>query len=229
MKTLVQMVVIFMSVMSLTAARGGLFNRFTSEMLSNLGFGGGGGRWGMSFTEKDRPSGDTPAGAEELLENIMMNSVEKEGDECEGQRCTANEHCCEDSVCVETNGVYGMCMKKYGAKLGKECRMDEDCEAGLVCASAMSFSGRTCQNPQAGKLQYNEDCRMSSDCDSTKGLCCQLKKAHRQKPRKVCLYFTDPLMCVGSVEKSEKGPSNMQYTAGEKRITGNVQAFKHLQ
>jgi len=120
-------------------------------------------------------------------------------------------------------------MGKYGAKLGKECRMDEDCEAGLICASAMSFSGRTCQNPKEGKLQYNEDCRMSSDCDSTKGLCCQLKKAHRQKPRKACLYFSDPLMCVGSVEKSDKAPSNMQYTAGEKRITGNVQAFKHLQ
>lgn len=30
-----------------------------------------------------------------------------------------------------------------------------------------------------------EDCIMSSDCDITKGLCCQVQRRHRQAPRKV--------------------------------------------
>lgn len=224
MKSLVQIFTVFICVLSVTSARGGLFNRFTSEMLSNLGFGGG-GRWGMNFAQHTNPRGPAPGGADEVLENIM-NGIEKD-DECEGERCTANEHCCEDSVCVETNGVYGMCMKKYG-KIGKSCSADGDCEAGLTCSGALSFNPGTCQSAKSGKLQYNDECHMSNECDATQGLCCQVQRRHRQKPKKVCLYFKDPLMCVGNVE-NEAAPSHVQYTAGEKRITGNVRAFKHLQ
>ncbi|XP_036331835.1 uncharacterized PE-PGRS family protein PE_PGRS54-like [Rhagoletis pomonella] len=45
--------------------------------------------------------------------------------------------------------------------------------------------------------QFGEDCVSSSDCNVTKGLCCQLQRTHhRIRPRKLCAYFRDPFMCI---------------------------------
>ncbi|CAH1954805.1 unnamed protein product [Acanthoscelides obtectus] len=53
-------------------AWGGLFNRFSPEMLANMGYGGhGGGGGGGVFLA------------------------------CYGRQCTANENCCPGSVCVD--------------------------------------------------------------------------------------------------------------------------------
>ncbi|KAL3286395.1 hypothetical protein HHI36_000904 [Cryptolaemus montrouzieri] len=71
-------------------AWGGLFNRFSPEMLANLGYGGHG-----SYIQR---SGE---GDEGILEEYS-NDVEDEP--CYGKRCTANEHCCPGSVCVDVDG-----------------------------------------------------------------------------------------------------------------------------
>ncbi|XP_039953510.1 loricrin isoform X1 [Bactrocera tryoni] len=45
--------------------------------------------------------------------------------------------------------------------------------------------------------QFGEDCISSSDCNVSKGLCCQLQRTHhRIRPRKLCAYFRDPFMCI---------------------------------
>ncbi|XP_011186960.2 loricrin [Zeugodacus cucurbitae] len=45
--------------------------------------------------------------------------------------------------------------------------------------------------------QFGEDCVSSSECNVSKGLCCQLQRTHhRIRPRKLCAYFRDPFMCI---------------------------------
>ncbi|XP_036216843.2 uncharacterized protein spab isoform X2 [Bactrocera oleae] len=45
--------------------------------------------------------------------------------------------------------------------------------------------------------QFGEDCLSSSDCNVSKGLCCQQQRTHhRIRPRKLCAYFRDPFMCI---------------------------------
>lgn len=90
----------------------------------------------------------------------------------------------------------------------------------------------------------DEECNVSGECDISRGLCCQLQRRHRQTPRKVffmryfhtqkdhhpptnllsssrqvCSYFKDPLVCIGPVA-TDQIKSIVQYTSGEKRITG---------
>ncbi|XP_019868555.1 ITG-like peptide isoform X2 [Aethina tumida] len=185
-------------------AWGGLFNRFSPEMLQNLGYGGHGG-----FARGD--------GDEGILEEFA-----KEGDmdPCYGKPCTANEHCCPGSVCVDVDGVVGSCVFAYGRRVGELCRRDSDCESGLVCAEAEpDVPTRVCRPPVHQDKQYSETCNMSSECDISRGLCCQLQRRHRQAPRKVCSYFKDPLVCIGPVA-IDQIKNAVQHTAGEKRITG---------
>ncbi|XP_074042199.1 space blanket [Leptinotarsa decemlineata] len=193
-------------------AWGGLFNRFSPEMLANMGYGGHGGG-GFSRAEGD--------------DGILEEYVSENGDDepCYGKRCTANEHCCPGSVCVDVDGVIGSCLFAYGRRLGELCRRDSDCESGLVCAEAeVGASTRVCRPPVHQDKQYSETCNMSSECDISRGLCCQLQRRHRQVPRKVCLYFKDPLVCIGPVAPDQI-KSNIQHTAGEKRLTG-LSTFK---
>ncbi|CAH1364563.1 hypothetical protein MTP99_000932 [Tenebrio molitor] len=190
---------------------GGLFNRFSPEMLANMGYGGHGG-----FIQR------TGEGDEGILEEYAS-----EGDEepCYGKRCTANEHCCPGSVCVDVDGVVGSCLFAYGRRVGELCRRDSDCESGLVCAEAEpGVSTRVCRPPVHQDKQYSEPCNMSSECDISRGLCCQLQRRHRQAPRKVCSYFKDPLVCIGPVA-SDQIKNTIQHTAGEKRLTG-LASFK---
>lgn len=125
-------------------------------------------------------------------------------EECYGRRCVANEHCCPGTVCVNVDGIIGNCLFAYGRKLGELCRRDADCESGLVCdVSAVGAS--VCRAPMVLAKQYAEDCNTSSDCDISRGLCCQLQRRHRQAPRKVCSYFKDPLICIGTVAADQVG------------------------
>lgn len=189
-------------------AWGGLFNRFSPEMLANMGYGAHGG-FAQPFIQR-------AGGEEELLDGF------EEGEDvepCYGKRCTANEHCCPGSVCVDVDGVIGSCLFAYGRRAGELCRRDSDCESGLLCAEADQGAARVCRPPVHQDKQYNEPCHMSGECDISRGLCCQLQRRHRQAPRKVCSYFKDPLVCIGPVA-SDQIKNTVQHTAGEKRLTG---------
>lgn len=187
-------------------AWGGIYNsRFSPETLQNMG-----------FAQPHRFYQNEAFGDE--IEPIM------EEEPCYGKRCTANEHCCPGSVCVDVDGVMGNCLFAYGRKLGELCRRDADCESGLICDISATSGASVCRAPMAVAKQYSEDCGTSSDCDISRGLCCQLQRRHRQTPRKVCSYFKDPLTCIGTVA-TDQIKHDVQHTAGEKRITS---AFKHV-
>ncbi|XP_055310507.1 prohormone-3 [Sitodiplosis mosellana] len=189
-------------------AWGGIYNnRFSPEMLQNMGYG-------------------APHRIYQESENFAEeNELALDDELCYGKRCTANEHCCPGSVCVDVDGVMGNCLFAYGRKLGELCRRDADCESGLICDLSAVSGASVCRAPMAVAKQYAEDCLTSSDCDITRGLCCQLQRRHRQTPRKACLYFTDPLTCLGTVQVDQIKQHDVQHTAGEKRITS---AFKHV-
>lgn len=195
-------------------AWGGLFNRFSPEMLSNLGYGGHGG-YGRAQPFLQR--------YESPVE--VFQDLQEAEEPCYGRKCTANEFCCPGSVCVDVDGIVGTCLFAYGLKQGELCRRDNDCESGLLCQE--TGEGRTCQPPLSNKKQYSEDCVMSNECDISKGLCCQLQRRHRQTPRKVCSYFKDPLVCIGPVA-TDQITNAVEHTAGEKRITGKLSSFNHI-
>ncbi|XP_015604631.1 prohormone-3 [Cephus cinctus] len=203
--------VAFFSIIYEADAWGGLFNRFSPEMLSNLGYGSHGGYLSRSPYLQRQLSGG--------YESAYGKAAEEETEEpCYGRRCVINEHCCPGSVCVNVDGVVGTCIFPYGLKQGELCRRDNDCETGLMCADVAGGESRSCQPPVTSNKQYSEECTMSGECDIGRGLCCQLQRRHRQVPRKVCSYFKDPLVCIGPVA-TDQIKSIIQYTSGEKRIT----------
>ncbi|CAG9820818.1 unnamed protein product [Phaedon cochleariae] len=116
-------VVLAICVIGNVSAWGALFNRFSPEMLANMGYGGHGGGGGYSRSEGD----------DGILEEYVSENNDDEP--CYGKRCTANEHCCPGSVCVDVDGVIGQCLFAYGRRVGELCRRDSDCESGLVCAA----------------------------------------------------------------------------------------------
>ncbi|KAI4468741.1 transmembrane protease serine [Holotrichia oblita] len=200
-------------------AWGGLFNRFSPEMLANMGYGG----HGNSITR-------IGGGDEGILEEFEVNRGDE--DPCYERPCTANEHCCPAQVCIDVDGetlpfvsAVGTCVFAYGRRIGELCRRDSDCESGLVCSEGdQGISARICRPPVQQDKQYSELCNMSSECDISRGLCCQLQRRHRQQPRKVCSYFKDPLVCIGPVA-ADQVKNAVQHTAGEKRLT-RFTAFK---
>ncbi|XP_034242758.1 ITG-like peptide isoform X3 [Thrips palmi] len=208
------------------AAWGGVFNRFSPEMLSNLGYGGHGG-----FGNTHRTA---PFLQQENPTDMYQELAETDPEPCYGRKCTANEHCCPGSVCIDIEGVTGSCVFAYGLRQGELCRRDNDCESGLVC-SEEAGEGRQCRPPSNSRKQYSvagEECMMSSECDIHKGLCCQFQRRHRQAPRKVCSYFKDPLICIGPVASDQVKELDIEHTAGEKRLTGHATggaaAFNHI-
>ncbi|CAG9794178.1 unnamed protein product [Diatraea saccharalis] len=97
------------------------------------------------------------------------------------------------------------------------CNRENQCDAGLICEEVVPGEMRICRAPTSGHKQYNEDCNSSSECDITRGLCCIVQRRHRQKPRKSCGYFKEPLVCIGPVA-TDQIREFVQHTAGEKRI-----------
>ncbi|BES97603.1 Hypothetical protein NTJ_10417 [Nesidiocoris tenuis] len=196
---------------------GGLFNRFSPEMLSNLGYGGHGSSMRM------QPFLQNPGAMEKLQE--ISEGLEGEG--CYERKCYSNEYCCPGQVCINIDSDVGVCMFTYGLGQGELCRRHSDCDTGLIC-SDVGEGSKTCQPPFASPKLYNEECTMSTECDIHRGLCCQYQRRHRQAARKVCSYFKDPLVCIGPVA-SDQVKDDIERTAGEKRITAkSAGAFNHL-
>lgn len=101
-------------------------------------------------------------------------------------RCTSNDYCCPGTVCDWDGGSsYGRCVFVRGRRLGEPCRRDADCESGFICSPTEGGSGSVCSVPLSMPKQYNEECETSTDCDVSRGLCCQLQRRHRQTHRKV--------------------------------------------
>lgn len=219
---MLKLTLVILSIVALDRAYswGGRFNRFSPEMLSNMGYGGyGNSRHSQRFL---------PASSMDLLESMLQSDEDEEMTEpsskgaatCAGRFCSANEHCCPGTVCVDLNGpTMGTCLPHHGQREGSSCHRNSDCDVGLVCA--VSEAGKACQQPSAAKKQYNEDCSVSSECDVTRGLCCQLLRRHRQSPRKACSYFRDPLVCIGAVA-IDSVKEQVQHTANEKRLTSRA-------
>lgn len=199
-------------------AWGGLFNRWNPALVSDLGYtaghGGGFGTFGAAQDSK-------PSVVEELLEaeDAALGT-------CSGKKCTANEHCCDDHVCIDDNELTGRCFPIWGKKAGEACMRDSDCESGFVCA-ADNGRMRVCQPVAEGIAALGEDCRTSSDCNVSRGLCCKLQRRARSKPKKICSYFADANQCIGPVatHQVEHMP---EHTAGEKRISGHPDDYLHF-
>lgn len=104
---------------------------------------------------------------------------------CYGVLCTSNDYCCPGTVC-DWDGTYGgRCVFVRGRRLGEMCRRDADCDSGLICGLTEGSLSRVCSVPMSMPKQYNDECETSSDCDISRGLCCQLQRRHRQTHRKV--------------------------------------------
>merc|ERR1711928_191915 len=207
---------------------GGRFNRFSPEMLSNLGYGG----YGAGYGNNRHAQRFLPASSMDLLESMLQSEEDEDAgdvsktDTCSGRRCSANEHCCAGSVCVDVDGPsVGTCLPHHGQSEGTECQRNSDCDASLVCAA--SEAGKTCQQPTETKKLYNEECTGSNECDITKGPCCQKLRRHRQSPRKACSYFRDPMVCLGAVSSLDAIKDKVHYTANEKRLTGRAFNLSH--
>jgi len=197
-------------------AWGGLFNRFNPGLMSDVYGGGSYGKQLYSVAEGGRPQ------ASQNLAEIIEEELGAEAkDPCNGRTCTMNEQCCTGHVCVDTDDTMGTCLPVYGKKQGETCYRDTDCESGFLCLESI------CQTPMPGDKGLGEDCRTSSDCNISKGLCCKLHRRARSQPKKICSYFSDPMMCLGPVA-ADQVVSAVEHTAGEKRLSGHPDDFLRM-
>jgi len=205
-------------------AWGGLFNRYNPQALISDVYGPG--SYGKELYRV--AEGGRPAATQNLAEIIEEEMEAEARDPCNGKSCTMNEHCCNGHVCVDSDDALGtgICLPVYGLRQGETCSRDTDCESGFVCTMSEA-GGRTCQTPVPGDKGLGEDCRTSSDCNITKGLCCKLHRRARSQPKKICSYFSDPMMCLGPVATNQVSTS-IEHTAGEKRLSGHPDDFLRL-
>jgi len=204
---------------SSTWAWGGLFNRFNPSLMNDM--------YGSSYGKELYKAAETrPSAQMNNLAELLEEELEAEAqDPCNGKTCSANEHCCEGHVCVDTDDTMGTCLPVYGKKQGEHCSRDTDCDSGFLCID--SGYGRSCQTPVPGDKGLGEDCRTSSDCNISKGLCCKLHRRAKSQPKKICSYFTDPLMCIGQVAAGQVQTA-IEHTAGEKRLSGHPDDFLRM-
>lgn len=197
-------------------AWGGLFNRFNPSMLSNLGYGSSGGYGKELYSvAKNRAVGNA---MDEILDEESTAENGKNVASCSGKMCTANEHCCKGHVCVDADETTGTCLPIWGKKQGEQCYRDQDCESGFLCID--NGSTKSCQSPAPGEKTLGENCRTSSDCNLSKGLCCKLTRRARSQPKKICSYYVDPQNCLGPVAPSPV-IGTREFTAGEKRLASH--------
>lgn len=97
----------------------------------------------------------------------------------EGQRCTADKQCGSDMECIA--GVI---------KSNTAPSSSSSIDALLLGAKKKREDEKTCQpaGRDRSKLQFNDDCNSSDECDMARGLCCQSVRLVRQAPRQACLY-----------------------------------------
>jgi len=184
----------------------------------------GGGSYGKELYRAQEGMG-RPAASKNLAEIIEEELEAEAKDPCNGKTCTMNEHCCDGHVCVDTDETMGTCLPVFGRKQGESCSRDTDCETGFLCLE--SEAGKMCQTPLPGEKGLGEDCRTSSDCNISKGLCCKLHRRARSQPKKICSYFTDSMMCLGPVATGQVLTA-VEHTAGEKRLSGHPDDFLRM-
>ncbi|GFT82779.1 prohormone-3 [Nephila pilipes] len=132
----------------------------------------------------------------EMLEALL----DREENKCYGKKCSHSEECCKGAACVDIEGLSGTCLPIHGKEFYQPCEKDSDCGAGLVCIDSGNFApSKTCQleGRSIQKKGFNDECVTSSDCDTDRGLCCQVLRRHRMAAKKLCHYFLDPKSCVG--------------------------------
>ncbi|XP_013176106.1 PREDICTED: prohormone-3 [Papilio xuthus] len=191
-------------------AWGGLFNRFSADMLANIQHG----------QTPYRQYPHTQVEPDNIYTDILDGESADEEEptaHCYSFPCATNADCCQGLLCQDTEEG-GRCLPAFvGRKLGEICNRQHQCDAGLVCEEVLSGEIRVCRPPSIGHKQYNDDCNVSSECDISRGLCCIMQRRHRQKPRKSCGYFKESLVCIGLVA-TDQIREYVQHTAGEKRI-----------
>ncbi|GIY44911.1 prohormone-3 [Caerostris darwini] len=137
----------------------------------------------------------------EMLEALLDREVDK----CHGKKCFHSEECCKGSACVDIEGASGRCLPIHNKVFYQSCEKDSDCGAGLACLDSGNFPRfKTCQL-EGGTIEkkgFNDECVTSSECDTDRGLCCQVLRRHRMASKKLCYYFLDPKSCVGDVKTS---------------------------
>ncbi|KFM61435.1 Prohormone-3, partial [Stegodyphus mimosarum] len=151
-------------------------------------------------------NGNWPSAAEiqaekkdgEMLEALM----DREEDRCFGRKCEHSEECCKGAACVDIEGASGTCLPIFRKVSYQPCKEDSECGSGLICADSGTVGPlKTCQLEERSikKKTLHDECTTSSDCDVSKGMCCQILRRHRMAPRKLCHYFIDPMSCIGTV------------------------------
>jgi len=218
-KTTYFMAFVGLCLVSKVTAWGGLFNRYNPAIMGDLGYTGGHGGYAKELF------GASSAGEPNIVEELL-EAEEAAVSTCSGKKCTANEHCCQDHVCIDDNELTGRCFPIWGKKQGEVCLRDTDCESGFVCADNGSRR-RVCKAVVQGNAELGEDCRTSSDCDISRGLCCKLQRKARSRPKKICSYFSDSQTCIGPVSVNQV-LSAVEHTAGEKRISGHPDDYLHF-
>lgn len=164
------------------------FGYITSRFRPEAGYGAWGSLGGYRSAFPQRVSSPR----ERLLQELLAEE-EQEMEQCSNRACSANEHCCSDYICMANSArTSGTCMAVSSQRSGDECSSDSDCEDGMNCDLGV------CSETQGDK-SYGEDCTSSSECDGTRGLCCQLIRRHRQAPKKMCSYYKDAMSCMGRV------------------------------
>ncbi|KAL4706237.1 hypothetical protein ACJJTC_017404 [Scirpophaga incertulas] len=199
---------ILLAVVASAQAWGGLFNRFSSDMLANLGYGRGPyHHYTYGQVEPEDVYADT-------FESNRISDAIGEPEHCYSAPCATNGDCCRGLICLDTEEG-GRCLPAYaGRKLGEICNRENQCDAGLVCEEVVPgdvslFASHIDSHSKCGRLgrkQYNEDCASSAECDIIRGLCCIS-----------CGYFKESLACIGPVA-TDQIREYVQHTAGEKRI-----------
>ncbi|XP_014669809.1 PREDICTED: prohormone-3-like [Priapulus caudatus] len=133
----------------------------------------------------------------------LVNFVEEDPLKCIGKTCVYSDDCCKNDVCVEIPSRGGLCMPKTGAVEGEPCKTVTDCMKGFECVGGDGSAGGmgSCQpfpTVNIRKKLFYDECQRSAECDEEIGLCCQLRKRHRGKPRKICDYYRGHKeVCIG--------------------------------
>lgn len=191
---------------------GALFNRYNPSLLSSYDTSG-------SYYNLMTKTGQEVAEPKVIVSPIeqVLQAEAEEDDPCHKRKCTSNEHCCGEDVCVDTmEGVTGTCLPVFGKREGEGCYRDSDCETGYICTK--NYGGyKQCLLATPGAGKFGDECDTSSDCNIHVGLCCRTQRRGRGKMSRLCAYFTSEETCVGDVQKSQVRNWPKYHTAGEKR------------
>jgi len=191
---------------------GALFNRFSPSLVPEDQRSGS---YYNLYTESKHNVEEPKVLASTLDKFNPGQKLLSDNDPCYEKKCTANENCCDGTVCIDMEQSVGTCMPLYGRKVGELCYRTSDCETGYVCGEGAEGQ-MMCMEHVAGDGAFGEECVESKDCNIAQGLCCRLQRRQRTQPTKLCTYFTSSDVCIGPVAH-HKVRRTLEYTANEKR------------